>query len=103
VQRNGCSFLGQRGIHSCHCPLRLSYKTVDSYIGKLRALFHALGRDGEWDKRLGLENPAADKSVKNLLAVSDSGTITGQDYSQTSHSFHTDKLTQLAQHLERTL
>jgi hypothetical protein len=61
VHRNGCRFLGQRGIHSCPCPLRHSYKTVDSYIGKLRAIFHAIGRDGEWDKRLGLGNPAADK------------------------------------------
>ena len=38
--------------------MRLSYKTVDSYIGKLRSIFHAIGRDGEWDKRLGLGNPA---------------------------------------------
>ena len=65
VHRNGCAFLGQRGTHSCGCPVRLSYKTVDSYIGKLRSIFHAIGRDGEWDKRLGLGNLAADKSVKD--------------------------------------
>ena len=51
------------------CPLRLSYKTVDSYVGKLRAIFHSIGRDGEWDKRLGLGNPAADKSVKDILRL----------------------------------
>ena len=62
VHRNGRVFLGQRGTHSCGCPVRLSYKTVDSYIGKLRSIFHAIGRDGEWDKRLSLGNPAADKS-----------------------------------------
>ena len=54
VHRNGYVFLGQRGTHSCGCPVRLSYKTVDSYIGKLRFIFHAIGRDGEWDKRLSL-------------------------------------------------
>ena len=26
-------------VHSCGCPGRLSYATVDSYIGKLRAIF----------------------------------------------------------------
>ena len=45
--KNGCNFLGQRGVYQCGCPTRLSYKTVDSYIGKLRAIFHALGRTGE--------------------------------------------------------
>ena len=53
----------ERGTFDCACPLRLSYKTVDSYIGKLRAIFHSVERDGEWDRRLGLANPAADKSV----------------------------------------
>ena len=27
------------------------------------------GREGEWDKRLGLGNPAADKSVKDYLCL----------------------------------
>ena len=52
--RNGCPRLGKRGTFECVCLLRLSYKTVDSYhIGKLRAIFHAIGRDGEWVRRLG--------------------------------------------------
>ena len=65
VHRNSCEFLGQRGKHSCGCSLGLSYKTVD--IGKLRSIFHSIGRDGEWDKRLGLGNPASDKLVKEQL------------------------------------
>ncbi len=69
VHRNSCKFLGQRGKYPCECPLRLSYKTVDSYIGKLRAIFHAIGRDGEWDRRLGLGNPAADKQLKDYLRL----------------------------------
>ena len=51
VHRNSCTFMGQRGKHPCGCPMRLSYKTVDSYIGILRSIFHANGRDGEWDRR----------------------------------------------------
>lgn len=69
VHRNSCKCIVQRGKHSCGCPLRLSYNTVDSYIGKLRSIFLAIGRDGEWDRRLGLGNSAADKSVKDYLRV----------------------------------
>ena len=43
--------------------------TVDSSIGKLRSIFHTIGRDGELDKRLGEGNPAADKSVEDYLRV----------------------------------
>ena len=39
VHCNSCSFMGQRGKHPCGCPMRLSYKTVDSHIGKLRSIF----------------------------------------------------------------
>ena len=69
VHRNGCPHLGKRGTFDCACPLRLSYKTAESYIGKLRAISHAIGRDGEWDRRLGFGNPAADKSVKDYISV----------------------------------
>ena len=51
---SGGHFLGQRGQHSCGWRVRLSYKTVDSYMRKCRSIFHAQGRDGESDKRLGL-------------------------------------------------
>ena len=41
-----------------------SYATVDSYIGKLRAIFKEAGRDGDWNGALGLGNPAAFAEVK---------------------------------------
>ena len=69
VHKNGCIYLGKKGSFKCGCPLRLSYNTVDTYIGKLRAIFHAVGRRGEWDLRLGLGNPAADSSVKDYLRL----------------------------------
>ena len=54
-------------MHSCACPVRLSYATVDSYIGKLRAIFKEAGRDGDWNSALGLGNPAASAEVKAYL------------------------------------
>ncbi|KAL9953681.1 hypothetical protein ACROYT_G041134 [Oculina patagonica] len=69
VHRNGCKYIGQAGRYTCGCLVRLSYKTVDSYIGKLRPIHHSIGRDGELDKRLGLGNPASDKSVKDFLRL----------------------------------
>ena len=95
VHRNGCTFLGQRGTHPCECPLRLSYKTVDSYIGKLRSIFHAIGRDGEWDKRLGLGNPAADKSIKDYLRVVRAEQLQARITPKQATPFFVDKLTKL--------
>ncbi|KAL9976123.1 hypothetical protein ACROYT_G013375 [Oculina patagonica] len=36
IHRNGCKYLGQAGRYTCGCPVRLSYKTVDSYIAESR-------------------------------------------------------------------
>ena len=54
-------------MHSCACPVRLSNATVDSYIGKLRAIFKEAGRDADWNSALGLGNPAASAEVKAYL------------------------------------
>ena len=40
---------------------------VDSYIGKLRAIFKEAGREGDWNTALGLGNPAASAEVKAYL------------------------------------
>lgn len=52
---------------SCVCPTRLASGTVDSMIGKLRAIFSNAGLGGEWDDRLGIGNPASHPSVKEYL------------------------------------
>ena len=44
-----------------------SYATVDSYIGKLRAIFKEAGRDGDWNSALGLGNRAAFTEDKAYL------------------------------------
>ena len=103
VHRNTCEFLGQRGNQSCGCPLRLSYKTVDSYIGKLRSIFHSIGRDGAWDKRLGLGNPASDKLVKDYLRLVTAEQLQARVTPKQATPFFVDKLTQLSQYLEGEL
>ena len=83
--------------------MRLSYKTVGSYIGKLRSIFHAIGRDGEWDRRLSLGNPAADKSVKDYLRLITAEQLQARITPKQATPFFVDKLTQLSFHLDQKL
>ena len=62
-----CPGLSQRQRVSCSCPTRLAAGTVDSLIGKLRPIFIEEGLGGEWDDRLGIENPVSNPSVKAYL------------------------------------
>ena len=103
VHRNSCSFMGQRGKHPCGCPIRLSYKTVDSYIGKLRTIFQANGRDGEWDRQVGLGNPAADKLVKDYLRLITAEQLQARVTPKQAILFFVDKVTRLTEHLQRSL
>ena len=103
VHRNSCTFMGQRGKHPCGCLMRLSYKTVDSYVGKLRSVFHANGRDGEWDRRLGLSKPAADKFVKDYLRLVTAEQLQARVTPKQATPFFVDKLTRLAEHLQRSM
>ena len=54
-----CSHMGQGRGSSCKCPCRLAAGTVDSLIGKLRAIFISAGMGGVWDDNLGTGNPAS--------------------------------------------
>jgi hypothetical protein len=80
----------------------LAYTTIDSYIGKLRAIFQAIGRDGEWDTRLGLGNPAADRT-KNYLKLITAEQLQARVTPKQATPFFVSKLTQLAGYLQSTL
>ena len=67
VHVSTCPCLGKHKVHSCGCPVRLSCATVDSYTGKLRAIFKDAGREGDWNTALSLGNPAASAEVKAYL------------------------------------
>ena len=81
----------------------LSYKTVDSYIGKLRAICLSVGRDGEWDRRLGLGNPAAGKSVKGYLRLVTAEQLQARVTPKQASPFFVYKLAQLSDHIDRGL
>ena len=66
IHEDSCPF-DIRDKSFCSCPKRLAYGTVDSYIGKLRAIFHKYGRSGSDTIVPGLGNPAAHASVKSYL------------------------------------
>ena len=67
VHNDGCSDSHLQSTAKCKCPKRLAFKTVDSYIGKLRAIFKETGRGGKWNSMLGLGNPAASPEVQKYL------------------------------------
>ena len=52
--------IGSCSSKTCSCPKRLVAGTVDSYIGKPRAIFNRLGRTG-------FSNPLANPCVKEYL------------------------------------
>lgn len=51
----------------CNCPKRLAFKTIDSYIGKLRSMFKEAGRSGPWNNIFGFGNPADSLEVQKYL------------------------------------
>ena len=50
VHQTQCPRCSSDKTPSCSCPKRLAAVTVDSMIGKLRAIFTDAGLRGEWDK-----------------------------------------------------
>ena len=64
-----CPQASQTRSSSCSCPSRLAAGTVDSLLGKLRAIFADAGLGGEWDDRLGIGNPVSHPSIKNYLKL----------------------------------
>ena len=63
---NGCPHTDKKGLFPAR-PRRLTYSTVDSYIGKLHSIFAEAGRQGDWNRTLLLGNPATDNLVKIYL------------------------------------
>ena len=67
VQVSDCVNASNQNASDCSYPKRLAFKTVDSYIGKFRAIFNEAGRTGDWNSLLGFGNPAASTSVQSYL------------------------------------
>lgn len=63
----GCVRAPNQDASDCGCPNRLAFKTVNSYVGKLRAIFNEAGRSGDWNSLLGFGNPTASSPVQSYL------------------------------------
>lgn len=66
VHSGHCPHVGLSASVNCECPWRLSYNTVDSYIGKLRAIFRDAGRQGDWNKLWAIGDPASGLKFANI-------------------------------------
>ena len=73
IHNSNCLNVGLRGHPPCVCPVRLAAGTVDSLIGKLRAIFKEAGRTQDWEENLCLGNPAASLLVKGYLRAGNGG------------------------------
>ena len=81
VHHSSCPHLGLHGVKPCQCPIRLSHKTVDSLIGKLRALFQSAGRHGDWNLALGLGNPDSSNPDESFhVGAASSGCYPAKSY-----------------------
>jgi hypothetical protein len=99
IHFSDCVHLGEAGKHDCNCPVRLSSGTVDSLIGKMRAIFIAHGRGGEWDVKLGYGNPAASLEVKRYLKAVKEEQAQVLVKPQQAKPMFIDKLVRLSAHI----
>lgn len=67
LHHHACHNKRVMGKTNCECPTTLAAKSVDSLVGKLRAIFRDLGREGDWNPMLLTGNPAASLAMKRHL------------------------------------
>ena len=103
VHKPGCPHLGLRNTSPCQCPLRLTYTTVDLYIGKLHSLFNDFGRQGDCNRTLLLGNPATDLKVKQYLKEVTAEQLQARITPKQATPLVLDKLLLLSHHLEKCL
>lgn len=103
MHNDSCQFLGLQGKQTCNCPTRLSAGTVDSLIGKLRSIFTALGRTGDWDDRFGFGNPASHLSVKQYLKSIQSEQLQARVSPKQATPVFFDKYRKIVYHLRNLL
>lgn len=67
LHKEECQYRGMTGIKQCDCPKTLAAKSVDSLLGKIRAILRDIGRSGEWNPMLFTGNPASSIVLKKHL------------------------------------
>ena len=59
--------MGKKGTFPCGCPFRLAVGTVQSILGKLKAIFALYGKGQVWDAGEGKGNPVESPSVRKYV------------------------------------
>ena len=67
IHTDTCEFKGHVGEKSCDYPTTLAAKSVDSLVGKIRAIFRDIGRSGDWNPVFLTKNPAVSHVIKRHL------------------------------------
>ena len=94
-----CEYKGLAGKQNCSCPKTLAAKSVDSLIGKLRAIFRDLGRTGDWNPITYIGNPASSLLMKKHLQAVTLEQTSASVVSKQAVPLMFDKLGKLCRHL----
>ena len=103
VHVDGCRHRGLKGPFQCGCPTRLTAGTVDSMIGKLRAIFQEQDRAGDWESGFGLGNPAASLLVRKYLKHIREEQAAARVTPRQAVPLFVDKLARLVDHIDGRL
>ena len=98
VHAPSCPNFGSHSKRKCRCPTRLAAGTVNSTIGKLRAIFNSVGRTGDWSG-LSPGSPAAHPSVKKYLVSISEEQAKARVSPRQAVPFFFDKFTKLCTYL----
>ena len=102
IHSPSCPNFGSHSKRKCRCPTRLAAGTVNSTIGKLRAIFNSVGRTGDWSG-LSPGNPAAHPSVKKYLISISEEQAKARASPRQAVPFFFDKFTKLCTYLRHRL
>lgn len=95
------SFGSNRRRALCACPTRLAAGTVESYIGKLRAIFISAGLREQSCDSLTLGNPAAHPALKQYLTSMREEQAKARVTPKQAVPFFFDKFSTLCSHLRK--
>ena len=98
IHAPSCPNFGSHSKRKCRCPTRLAAGTVNSTIGKLRAIFNSVGRTGDWSG-LSPGNPAAHPPVKKYLVSISEEQAKARVSPRQAVPFFFDKFTKLCAYL----
>ena len=77
----------------------MAYNTIDSFIGKLRAILNDAGRQGDWENTFGFGNPASAVHVKRLLKTVTSEQLQARKTPKQAVPLFLPKLHSLSRHI----